>query len=333
MDSENLKHRFDDGSISQMMFYNNLTEVAKQTSLEEAQAAISALLDSNIEDDIEGNLDEMQDDEDDTPLSHLSRKTNKEKKKEKKDVSRTRKTCVLPITHFTAENNKNNYVEKTPLMYFSKYFPEEIFVELAVKTNMLYKWPLKMEKELKKIGRGCYDSVVTDGGKIVATRWYDNKCVNMASNFVGNEPMDEVRRWGRKKGEYVMVKRSAILEYQADINWEGISKKFGMDLLEFTLRITQTLAFSGSADLLKRKKSRLSGSNSPAPSKQKVLYNIPKNDIRYDNIGYWPIHNEGHEQRCKLESCKRRSRPECDKCNVPLCLSMSMNCFKIFNTK
>ena len=75
---------------------------------------------------------------------------------------------------------------------------------------------------MKKIERGCYDSVVTDDGKIVAIRWYDNKCVNIATNFVGHEPMDEVRRWDRQKAEYVMVKRPAIVKmYNTICPWEG----------------------------------------------------------------------------------------------------------------
>lgn len=202
----------------------------------------------------------------------------------------------------------------------------------------------------------------------------------MASNFVGHEPMDEVRRWDSKEKKYVMVKRPAIvrlynismggvdksdflialyrtfirsrkwtlrvifhyfnlavcnawLEYQKDKNSEGILMNSQMDLLEFTLEVTQALAFSGSANSLNKKRGRPSGSNSPAPSKRKVLQNLPISDIRYDSIGHWPIHNEGHEQRCKLETCGGRSRIVCDKCNVPLCLSKTRNCFRKFHNK
>lgn len=125
----------DDG-IPPLMFYNNLREVAKQITLEEAQAAISALPDSDVDDDTDEDLDGVQGDENDIQLSQLSGKSNDGRKKEKKDVSWKRRTYVVPNTDFSPGNKENNYVQQTPLMYFLKYFPDEVFVELTEKTNM-----------------------------------------------------------------------------------------------------------------------------------------------------------------------------------------------------
>jgi hypothetical protein len=270
----------------------------------------------------------------------------------------------------------------TSLLLLQELLEKGVFVAGTIRTNRLEKCPLKLENQLKKSGRGSNDSFVTDDEKVVVVRWYDNKCVNMASNFVGIEPEDEVRRWDRKEGAYVMVKRPAIirmynssmggvdksdflialyrtfirsrkwtlrvifhyfnlavcnawLEHQSVMERGGEIKKDRMDLLEFAMSIAKGLALSGS--LIKPPKrgrpSSKSPRNSPVPTKRKTPHTIPVDDIRYDNLGHWPIHQNGHEQRCKLETCGGRSRIECEKCKVALCLSKFKNCFKMFHTK
>lgn len=269
----------------------------------------------------------------------------------------------------------DNYFTSLPLL--QELLEKGVFVAGTIRANRLETCPLKSEKQLNLCGRGIADSYVTEVKKIVVVQWYDNKSVNMASNFVAIEPEDEVKRWDRKKGAYVMVKRPAIirlynssmggvdkndflialyrtfirsrkwtlrvifhffnlavcnawLEYQSKMEHGGIMRKARMDLLGFTLSIAAGLAFSGSLISTPKRGRPLSGSprDSPVPMKRQKPHTVPVNDVRFDKLGHWPIHKNGNEQRCRLETCGGRSRIQCEKCQLPLCLSKFKNCFK-----
>ncbi|XP_032436485.1 piggyBac transposable element-derived protein 2-like [Xiphophorus hellerii] len=64
----------------------------------------------------------------------------------------------------------------------------------------------------------------------------------------------------------------------------------------------------------------------PRPSRPK-----PQTDVRYDNVGHWPLHCE-KRGRCNL--CpKGVSRWKCEKCNVFLCLNANQECFKFYHQR
>ncbi|XP_022180053.1 piggyBac transposable element-derived protein 3-like [Myzus persicae] len=69
----------------------------------------------------------------------------------------------------------------------------------TVRTNRLSGCTFKNEKDMKKSGRGTYDTKVDTTNKIVATKWYDNKFVHVVSNYKGIQPLDEVERWSTAK--------------------------------------------------------------------------------------------------------------------------------------
>lgn len=270
----------------------------------------------------------------------------------------------------------------TSLLLLRELLQRGIFTAGTIRNNRLKKCPLKLERELQKTGRGSCDSFVTSDNKIIAVRWYDNKVVNMASNFIGIEPEDEVKRWDKKQGEYIVVKRPSVirlynrsmggvdkndflialyrtfirsrkwtlrvifhyfnlavcnawLEYRRDIVQKG--QKSHMDLLQFTMITAESLAFYGfPVNTTKRGRPQSSTSSprsSPVLKKGNKVHIGPSDDVRYDNIGHYPEHQDGHEQRCKLETCAGRSRIQCEKCQVPLCLSKFKNCFKKFHVK
>ncbi|XP_025191714.1 piggyBac transposable element-derived protein 3-like [Melanaphis sacchari] len=84
----------------------------------------------------------------------------------------------------------------------------------TTRTNRLSGCTFKNEKDMKKSGRGTYDTKVDTTNKIVATKWYDNKFVHVVSNYKGIHPLDEVERWSTAKKERVVVPRPAsIKEY------------------------------------------------------------------------------------------------------------------------
>ncbi|XP_063902705.1 piggyBac transposable element-derived protein 3-like, partial [Zophobas morio] len=106
-------------------------------------------------------------------------------------------------------------------LYFDNFFnslevlqqlsKKGIFAAGTVRPNRLGKCILKTDNELKKMGRGTSEYCVTQDNDIVAVKWYDNKAVNMASNFVAKDPLDQVRRWDKKQRTPLSIERPAII--------------------------------------------------------------------------------------------------------------------------
>lgn len=80
----------------------------------------------------------------------------------------------------------------------------------TVRKDRVDKCPLKGEKELRQEGRGSVDFYTCEEGILVA-KWYDNKEVTVASNHYSVHPMDQVRRWDKKKKEYIIVRRPNLI--------------------------------------------------------------------------------------------------------------------------
>ena len=47
---------------------------------------------------------------------------------------------------------------------------------------------------------------------IVIVRWFDNKAVQLISNYTGVEPIDEVERWSKTAGKMITVSRPKIVK-------------------------------------------------------------------------------------------------------------------------
>ena len=60
-------------------------------------------------------------------------------------------------------------------------------------------------------------------------------------------------------------------------------------------------------------------------------------DIRYDKYNHWLVHLDlPHAQRCKTTNCFRKTRYQCSKCQVYLCIlppksDQTKQCFKDFH--
>lgn len=87
-----------------------------------------------------------------------------------------------------------------------------MFYVRTVKSNRLKGVTLKTEKELKKEGRGTSDHQVEECEKLIVVRWYDNRTVDVISNYIGVNPTDNVRRWDKASKSYIEVERPAIIE-------------------------------------------------------------------------------------------------------------------------
>lgn len=91
------------------------------------------------------------------------------------------------------------------------------------KKNIDSRPPLRSEQELKQCGRGTTDEISSFDKKIALVSWYDNKCVNLASNFVASGIPQKARRWDKFSKEYVEVELPEVISLYNN-NMGGVDK-------------------------------------------------------------------------------------------------------------
>lgn len=84
----------------------------------------------------------------------------------------------------------------------------------------------------KKQERGSTDCIVSNDGT-VATKWYDNKPVTVASNFVGFGKVDTFRRWHKNSKNYINIHRPESIAF-----YNGV--KGSVDKLDFLLILNRS---------------------------------------------------------------------------------------------
>eukprot|EP00795_Rhopilema_esculentum_P009567 gene9567-17318_t len=113
-------------------------------------------------------------------------------------------------------------------LFFDNFFN---YLELLVKLKEKKIWAigtlradrmrgckLKSEKELKKEGRGSLDGAVDFNSGVTVVRWYDNRAVQLASNYAFIDPLDIVRRFSKSERQFVNVPRPLVVKlYNADM--------------------------------------------------------------------------------------------------------------------
>ena len=129
------------------------------------------------------------------------------------------------------------------LLFFDNWFStmnlmlllksEGIFTTATFRANRLNGCPLSADKDLKKEGHGAfvYRTDVNSGLHVV--KWYDNKCVNVASTFSGVKASGTVKQWDSKKKEYVDAKVPDLI---ADYN----RSMGGVDLADMLISLYRT---------------------------------------------------------------------------------------------
>ncbi|XP_070389530.1 piggyBac transposable element-derived protein 3-like [Dermacentor albipictus] len=123
---------------------------------------------------------------------------------------------------------------------------------------------------------------------------------------------------------------NAWLEYRRDADKQSILKQ--LDLLDFTLRVIEALSAAGPKPVTP-KRGRPSLSPLQASKHPRMAENRPVQDVRFDQLGHLPLHDDTRERRCKMEGCAGRTRIMCEKCKVHLCLTKSRNCFRAFHMR
>lgn len=126
------------------------------------------------------------------------------------------------------------------------------------------------------------------------------------------------------------------LEYKRDANQLQIPEKKIMDLLEFRIRVADGLIYCGNL-VNKKKRGRPSSSNTPpetAVVQRRRGECRPVTEIQFDGVDHLPLHDNCKlPVRCKYPKCTGKSRIQCQKCRVHLCLSKDRNCFLQFHSK
>jgi hypothetical protein len=62
----------------------------------------------------------------------------------------------------------------------------------TVRSNRIAGCQFENNKDLKKTGRGTFDTRIDTSNSIISCKWYDNKSVHLLSNYIGTEPTDLV---------------------------------------------------------------------------------------------------------------------------------------------
>ena len=65
--------------------------------------------------------------------------------------------------------------------------------------------PLPTEKDLKKQGRGSHSFRTDANTGIAVTKWSDNKCVQMITNYCNPDSVGKVRRRDRQERQFIEI--------------------------------------------------------------------------------------------------------------------------------
>lgn len=224
----------------------------------------------------------------------------------------------------------------------------------TVRENRMEKCPLKTQKELVKEGRGAHDARFDKESEVIAVRWFDNKCVNMLSNYDTVHPMRRTQRFNKSAGGKVDVPQPRLYsnyndgmggvdlhdwhlsKYSIAIRgkkWYWCLLTRMIDMAVVNAWMLHKVCTPNSKDQLSQLDFRRdiavsylrSGSRSSAclPTSPALV----PHSMRYDGIGHL-IGPMGKRLRCRLESCSQKPSKWCTKCQVPLC----MKCFVPYHT-
>ncbi|KAF0308538.1 PiggyBac transposable element-derived protein 2 [Amphibalanus amphitrite] len=224
----------------------------------------------------------------------------------------------------------------------------------TVRENRMEKCPLKTQKELAKEGCGAYDARFDKETEVLAVRWFDNKSVNMLSNYDFVHPIRMTQRFNRSTGGKVDVPQPRLLSTYNDgmggvdihdwhlskYNIAIRGKKWYWCLLTRMIDMTVVNAWllhkvctpNGKAQLsqveFRREIAisylRSSSRNSACLPTSPAL--VPQS-MRYDGIGHL-MGPMGKRLRCRLETCSQKPSKWCTKCRVHLCVK----CFVPYHT-
>ncbi|XP_060862211.1 piggyBac transposable element-derived protein 3-like [Metopolophium dirhodum] len=123
-------------------------------------------------------------------------------------------SVVLQLTEHVEENKHFLFFDN----YFASYnlfeilLQRKIFAASTIRVDRFSKPPFMNDKVLASIGKGATHEIRNDKNTIALLKWYDNKSVHMASNFIASGNVDHVERWDKKIKEYDTVERPEVIQ-------------------------------------------------------------------------------------------------------------------------
>ena len=224
----------------------------------------------------------------------------------------------------------------------------------TVRENRMEKCPLKTNKELVKEGRGAYDARFDRESEVLAVRWFDNKSVNMLTNYDSVHPLRKTQRFNRCAGGKVDVPQPRLFstyndgmggvdlhdwhlsKYNIAIRgkkwyWCLLTRMIDMAIVNAWMlhkvctpngkdQLSQLEFRRDIAVSYLRLGSRTSTCLQTSPA-------LVPHSLRYDGVGHL-LGPMGKRLRCRLESCSQKPSKWCTKCQAPLC----MKCFVPYHT-
>lgn len=115
----------------------------------------------------------------------------------------------------------DNYFSTFPL--FEILAQKKIYAAGTVRLDRFSKLPFSSDAEMKKNCRGCYEELVSSNGSVVCVKWLNNKCVALASNYVGVGQADTAVRFDKISKQKISISRPQIVR-DCNLNMGGVDK-------------------------------------------------------------------------------------------------------------
>lgn len=113
----------------------------------------------------------------------------------------------------------DNYFSSFPL--FQILDQKKIYAAGTVRLDRFAKPPFSSDNEMKKKGRGSSEEVISEDGSVTCVKWFDNKCVSLASNYVGVGKVDTAHRYDKIAQKKINIDRPQIVR-DYNINMGGV---------------------------------------------------------------------------------------------------------------
>ncbi|CAH2011739.1 unnamed protein product [Acanthoscelides obtectus] len=129
---------------------------------------------------------------------------------------------------------------------------------------------------------------------------------------------------------------NAWIRYKQDCLARGDRKNTVMDLLEFKLYIGRSLALGGQRQKTLHDRGNNDSAEENIPAKRKKSTALPPKDVRKTGNDHLPIcsvNDKNSYMRCRNAGCTKKTRFNCLKCQVYLCISLERQCFLNFTLK
>lgn len=113
----------------------------------------------------------------------------------------------------------DNYFSSFPL--FEVLAQKKIYAAGTIRLDRFAKPPFSSDSEMKKKNRGCAEEVTSADRSVACVKWFDNKCVALASNYIGIGKPDKANRYDKATKQKITIDRPQIVK-EYNLNMGGV---------------------------------------------------------------------------------------------------------------